>query len=122
MTSTKKYYMYIYRLIKKYNITRPLFITYFTFITLIIYFAIKLFFGQKGILQLIELQGQIANQDLSKKELINEIKAKQIRVGGMKSESLDLDLLDEQARKNLGYSSENEVVIYEKNTGKAKKK
>lgn len=68
-------------------------------------------------MQLIDLQGQIANQDLSKKELINEIKAKQIRVDGMKSGSLDLDLLDEQARKNLGYSNENEVVIHENNTG-----
>jgi hypothetical protein len=38
---------------------------------------------------------------------------------GMNLESLDLDLLDEQARKVLGYAGKNEVVIYrEKNQEK----
>lgn len=113
--------MYIYRLVKKYRISKTLFITYFTFLALIIYFTIKLFFGQKGIVEMMNLKGQIANQDLTKKELINDIKNKQLRVDSMKAESLDLDLLDEQARKNLGYSKKGEIVVYEKDKKKHKK-
>ena len=110
--------MYIYRVIKKYSISKTLFITYFTFLALIIYFTVRLFFGQKGLVEMIDLKNQIANQDLTKKELINEIKNKKIRVDSMKPGSLDLDLLDEQARKSLGYSSKDEIVVYEKNSGK----
>ena len=36
-------------------------------------------------------------------------------VDGMNTNSLDVDLLDEQARKNLGYVGKNEVVIYQDN-------
>ena len=107
--------MYIYSLIKKYSISKTLFITYFTFLALILYFTIKLFFGQKGFIEMIDLINQILNQDLTQKELINEIKNKQVRVNSMKPGSLDLDLLDEQARENLGYSNKNEIIIYEDN-------
>ena len=107
--------MYIYSLIKKYSISKTLFITYFTFLALILYFTIKLFFGQKGLIEMIDLRNQILNQDLTQKELINEIKNKQVRVNSMKPGSLDLDLLDEQARENLGYSNKNEIIIYEDN-------
>ena len=34
-------------------------------------------------------------------------------VDGMNSNSLDVDLLDEQARRVLGYAGKNEVVIYQ---------
>ncbi len=107
--------MYIYSLIKKYSISKTLFITYFTFLALILYFTIKLFFGQKGLIEMMDLKNQILNQDLAQKELINEIKNKQVRVDSMKPGSLDLDLLDEQARENLGYSNKNEIIIYEDN-------
>jgi cell division protein FtsB len=47
------------------------------------------------------------------------MQAKKNMVDGMNLESLDLDLLDEQARKVLGYAGKNEVVIYrEKNLEK----
>lgn len=114
--------MYIYKIVKKYQISKTLFVTYFTFIALIIYFTIKLFFGQKGFVEMMDLKNQIANQDLTKKELINEIKNKKIRVNSMKAGSLDLDLLDEQARENLGYSKKDEIVVYEKNKKKKVKK
>ncbi len=113
--------MYIYSLVKKYSISKTLFITYFTFLALIVYFTIKLFFGQKGLIEMMDLKNQIANQDLTKKELINEIKNKKIKVDAMKSDSLDLDLLDEQARKSLGYSNKNEVIVYEEKKKKKKK-
>lgn len=110
--------MYIYNLVKKYSISKALFITYFTFLALIIYFSFRLFFGQKGIMTMLDLQGQIKNRDLVKKELINEIKNKKVKVDGMRSQSLDLDLLDEQARKKLNYSGKDELVIFDDNDKK----
>ena len=38
---------------------------------------------------------------------------KQNMVNGMSVESLDLDLLDEEARKDLGYAGKQEIVIYD---------
>lgn len=110
--------MQIYQLVKKYDISKTLFITYFTFLALILYFTLKLFFGQKGLLEMIELQDKMANKDLAKKELINEIKGTKIRVDSMRDESLDLDLLDEQARKKLGLAGQKEIVIYKDNIQK----
>ena len=40
------------------------------------------------------------------------MQVKKNMVEGMNVESLDLDLLDEEARRALGYSNKNEVVIY----------
>jgi cell division protein FtsB len=113
--------MYIYSLVKKYSISKTLFIAYFTFIALIAYFIVKLFFGQKGFVEMLKLQEQIQNKDLTKKELINEIKNKKIRVDGMRSESLDLDLLDEQSRQKLNYSGKDEIILYKNNVEEPKK-
>jgi cell division protein FtsB len=38
-------------------------------------------------------------------------------VDKMSTDSLDLDLLDEQSRKVLGYAGKNEVVIYQDKAG-----
>jgi cell division protein FtsB len=35
----------------------------------------------------------------------------------MNLKSLDLDLLDEETRKNLGYAKEEEIVIYNEEDG-----
>lgn len=104
--------MNIYNFVKKYNISKTLFIVYFTFFTLIFYFISCIVFGQKGLLTYFSLREEIAGKNMVKQELINEINAKKNKVNGMNIESLDLDLLDEEARKNLGHSNKNEVVIY----------
>ncbi len=44
-------------------------------------------------------------------QLSNERKQLEQRVKGLYEESLDLDMLDEQARKRLGYSEKNEVMV-----------
>ena len=48
-----------------------------------------------------------------KKELIGKMRTKKSMVEGMNLESLDLDLVDEQSRKVLGYVGKSEVVIYQ---------
>jgi cell division protein FtsB len=77
-----------------------------------------IFFGQKGLLKYFSLQNEIQGQEIFKKELENQVEYKKTKIHGMSPNSLDLDLLDEEARKNLGYSSKNEVIIYQDNKKK----
>jgi len=105
--------MTIYDFVKKHNISKVVFVSYFTFFAIIIYFLFCGLFGQKGLVFYFSLKEKIAKQDFVKQELHNKMKVKKNMVEGMNVESLDLDLLDEEARRALGYSSKNEVVIYQ---------
>lgn len=111
MAATKK--NLFYRFVTKYNISKRLFIAYFVALSAILYFLYFTIFGDKGLLKLLELQKIIANKESIKMEYEEKVKNKQNMVDGMKSESLDLDLLDEQTRKNLGYVGKNEIIIHE---------
>jgi len=105
----------LYNLVKKYHITKLLFISYFIAFALILYFFIITIFGQKGLITYFSLKNQIENKEAAKEELLNKMNVKKNMVDGMNTNSLDVDLLDEQARKNLGYVGKNEVVIYQDN-------
>lgn len=70
-----------------------------------------IFFGEKGLVTLYSLKKQIENREITKQGLSAKMKAKKNMVDGMNTDSLDIDLLDEQARKTLGYTGKNEVVI-----------
>jgi cell division protein FtsB len=72
-------------------------------------------FGEKGIFSYIKLRKEIANRELVKQELSLKIRGKKNIVDAISINSLDIDLLDEQARKSLGYVNKNEIVIYTKN-------
>ncbi len=63
---------------------------------------------------MVNLSQQVKNKENFKKEIIAKMNGRQNLVKGMDPNSLDIDLLDEQARKVLGYVGKNEVVIYEK--------
>ena len=112
--------MKIYNFVKKHNISKTLFVTYFIFFAVIIYFASCALFGSKGFVTYMLLQKEIANHNLTKQDLQNKLQAKKNMVDGMNVESLDLDLLDEEARRSLGYSNKNEVVIYPNQQQKTK--
>lgn len=62
---------------------------------------------------MFRLQDKIENVAISKEALANKLENKKNMVDGISAESLDLDLLDEQSRKVLGYVGKNEVVIYQ---------
>lgn len=102
-----------YRLVSKHRVSKRLFIAYFIALSVILYFLFFTLFGQKGLLKLFELQEIVTNKESIKKEYQQKVKAKRDMVKGMKPGSLDIDLLDEQTRKNLGYVGKNEVIIYE---------
>jgi cell division protein FtsB len=104
---------FFYNFVKKYNITKPLFIGYFIATFVIFYFGFFIIFGDKGLVQFFVLRAQIQNKEATKQEIFAKMQAKKNMIDGMNTNSLDLDLLDEQARKVLGYSGKNEVVIYQ---------
>jgi cell division protein FtsB len=96
-----------------YKISKGVFISYFISFALIFYFSFFTMFGNKGIFTLIALDSQIAKKDIIVQDLENKVKAKEAMVSGMKLDSLDLDLLDEQSRKILGYMGKDELVVYQ---------
>ena len=96
------------------NVNKLIFVSYFIALGLILYFSFFTIFGQKGLVQYFKLKAQIENKEIVKEELLDKMNIKKNMVEGMNTNSLDLDLLDEQARKNLGYAGKNEVVIYKK--------
>lgn len=93
-----------------------------TFITLVFvlllgYFSYHAVSGDRGLLALMQLSQKVEE---AKKEL-DQTNAERLKlehkVSLLKDESLDLDLLDEQARKLLGYVGKDEVIY---NNGDAK--
>ncbi|MBL6664453.1 MAG: septum formation initiator family protein [Rickettsiales bacterium] len=111
MAITKK--NILYKLVSKYSVPKRLFIVYFVALAVILYFLFFTLFGQKGLFKLLELEKIISNKESIKKDYQEKVEAKKRMVDGMKPGSLDVDLLDEQTRRNLGYVGKNEVVIYE---------
>lgn len=102
---------FLYNFVKKHNISKSLFITYCIALAAILYFLFFILFGQKGLVEFFSLKQQIENKEIVKQSLSAKMQAKKNMVDGMNTNSLDIDLLDEQARKTLGYTGKNEVVI-----------
>jgi cell division protein FtsB len=104
---------FLYNFVKENNISKAQFIFYFIGIALIIYFFLTTIFGDKGLFFYQSLKTQIQNKEFVKRDLINKMHTRKSMVEGMDLESLDLDLVDEQSRKVLGYVGKSEVVIYQ---------
>jgi len=105
--------MFLYNFVRKHNITKLVFVGYFIGFAVISYFTFCTIFGSKGLLEYHVLQQQIANKESIKQDLITKMQVKKNMVEGMNLNSLDIDLLDEQARKVLGYAGKNEVIVYQ---------
>jgi len=110
----------LYNFVKVHKITKPLFIGYCIVFSVIFYFLFFIFFGDKGLIEYYSLKKQIANREATKQELLSKMQAKKNMVDGISLNSLDLDLLDEQSRKVLGYVGKDELVIYQDKTKEEK--
>jgi cell division protein FtsB len=108
---------FLYCFVRKYGISKQLFVSYFVAISIMCYFTFFIVFGNKGLTQLFALRIQIKNKELIKQEIYAKMQYKKDMVKNLNLESLDLDLLDEQARKVLGYAGKNEIVIYRDKNG-----
>ena len=82
-------------------------ITFFIFIYLV-YFLIN---GQRGLLKYLFLTKQAHQYDNTLANLQNNNDYYLDRTKRLKPNTLDLDYLDEQARKKLGLIDKNEIVI-----------
>ena len=86
---------------------RSLFLAFMFF-----YFAFHLITGERGLLAYVQLKGQLLEAK-SKSAAIHEAKLDLAnKVTGLRSESLNLDLLEEVARRDLGYSRKDEMVYF----------
>ncbi len=98
-------------------INKQIFIATAISAALIIYFISYALFGNKGIIKYFHLTKDLHLKELVKESAEQKMKNKQNMVNGMSSESLDLDLLDEEVRKDLGYAGKQEIVIYDEEIG-----
>ncbi|NRA73456.1 MAG: septum formation initiator family protein [Rickettsiales bacterium] len=79
----------------------------------IFYLLGHLVYGSKSIFSLFTLSRK--KERLSKENIVLKEDKQNLeeKVKRMKSETLDMDTLDEQVRKNLGYSKEKEIIYVE---------
>jgi len=110
--------MPLYNFVKSHNITKTLFISYFIGFSVIIYFLFYAIFSSNGLIKYLELANKIKNKEVIEQGLLSKINEQEHQIKGMNINSLDLDLLDEQAKKNLGYIKKNEVVLYQEENNK----
>ena len=82
-------------------------ITFFIFIYLV-YFLIN---GQRGLLKYFYLNNQAIEYNQTLANLNAENNYYMDRIKRLKPNTIDLDFLDEQARKKLGLIDKNEIVI-----------
>lgn len=93
---------------KKFRI-RDALIAFF-FVIFIGYFAYHSINGQRGLTAMFSLTSQIEEAQRRLDEIHTERLYLEHRVSLLRQESLDLDLLDEQARATLGYAGAGEEV------------
>ena len=82
-------------------------ITFFIFLYLF-YFLV---YGQRGLLQYFYLSKQNQEYNETLAQLSSENQYMSNRIEKLKPNTVDLDFLDEQVRKKLGFIDKNEIVI-----------
>ena len=79
-------------------------------VSCIFYFLYHVISGNRGLLALIETREQNEKKQAQLTKLVKQKKELEKKVGLLSNSSLDLDMLDEQIRANLGYALTNERV------------
>ena len=82
-------------------------ITFFIFLYLV-YFLV---YGQRGLLQYFYLSKQNQEYKETLVQLTSENQYMSNRIKKLQPNTVDLDFLDEQVRKKLGFIDKNEIVI-----------
>jgi cell division protein FtsB len=76
----------------------------------IVYAGYHLFHGQRGVFALISKQHELEQAQEKLDQLKSQQAVMENKVKRLNSHSLDADLLDEQARRVLGYAGKEEVI------------
>lgn len=79
--------------------------------SLTLYFSISTITGKHGLSALVDLKKEIEYNKLLLKNISFEREKLSNKVFGLYEKSLDLDLLDEQAKNALGYVSPKELMV-----------
>lgn len=88
------------------------------FVTL--YFSYYLLKGEKGILSLLEKRKNLEKLHSDYNEVKLEKMDIEHQVQFLSDKTIDLDLIDELARKNLGFIKEGEIVVFDKEESSTK--
>ncbi len=102
--------MYIVINNKPINLARV--VPNFLMVLILVYFGFHVLTGQKGLFTYFQLKQELT----AAQEELDEVKMQRLnlehRVSLVKEKTLDQDMLDEQARRQLGYIGPNEQVIF----------
>jgi cell division protein FtsB len=79
---------------------------------LLVYFAYHALSGSRGVWAMLKLRGEIDVAQNTLDGVRAERLAMEDRIRGLYTKSLNTDLLEEQARLQLGYAYPQEMVIY----------
>ncbi len=79
---------------------------------LAVYFSYHLVQGERGLIAYLQLKAQVAASQAQLDVLQAEKSKLAHRVRLLRPDSLDPDLLDEQARRMLGFAHPDELVIF----------
>jgi cell division protein FtsB len=104
------------KLQNKLFINKQIFVAAIAAFCAVLYFLYYTIFGQKGVITYFDLRQNLQEKQNQQNILKNQRQEQQNMVDGMRLDSLDLDLLDEEARKNLGHALEDEIIIYNKDS------
>lgn len=75
------------------------------------YFAYYAVYGDRGLMAMKHLEGEIARAEATLADVRGERERMELRVMRLRSDHLDLDMLDERARTMLNLGDERDVVI-----------
>jgi cell division protein FtsB len=75
------------------------------------YFAFHTVQGDHGLIALSQTQNQIRQAEATLAALESERDHLDKKVARLRPDQLDLDLLDEEARKSLGYTASGDIVV-----------
>ena len=78
---------------------------------LFVYLTWQLVFSNRGMISLFRFSNKREKLIKENKQLVKEKTELEKKVSRMHSKSLDIDTLDEQARKVLGYGKDNETIF-----------
>jgi cell division protein FtsB len=78
---------------------------------MVVYFGFHAVQGERGFLAYVKLNKELQQAELQSAAVSEQRAALEMKVAGLRPESLDLDLLDERARLLLNYGQPTDGVV-----------
>ena len=81
----------------------------------ICYISFHIFSGDYGVMSYMNIKKELIHKKIEYQNSLNETIKIQNKINGLKTDSLDLDLFEEEFKKNTGFISKNEIVVFVEN-------